>query len=589
MLENTAIFLAAAVALVPIFKRLGLGSVLGYLAAGAIIGPSGLGLIDDVASTMRFAEFGVVLLLFLIGLELEPSRLWRLRGTVFGLGAAQVLISTAVLALVGWLSGADPVAAGIGGAALAMSSTAFATQILGERHELSRPHGQAAFGILLFQDLAAIPLLALIPVLGTAHEGSESGHGHAPNYPMAMVVIVGLVLGGRFLLRPAFGLIARVRSHELSVAAALLVVIATAMLMESVGLSMALGAFLAGVLLADSEYRHELEANIEPFKGLLLGLFFIAVGMSANLGLLLSEPLIIVGIAVSIVAVKAVVLFGLGTFSKLDRPSSLGLAVSISQGGEFAFVIFGAALSADILDSSTIERLIVAVTLSMMMTPLLFMARDAYLARTEKKEMRPFDDIRVDGSDVVIAGFGRFGQIVGRVLRLKHISFTALDNNPEHIDFLRRFGNRVHYGDASRLDLLRSAKVEEARVFVLAIDDFEASMRTLRTVKEHFPHVKIVARARNRQHAYALLGAGVETVIRETFAGSVEAAGATLLELGVTPALTRAALKTFVEYDERAVRELAQHREDESKLIASAQKYSTELERIFDADAASGN
>ncbi len=593
MLENTAIFLAAAVALVPIFKRLGLGSVLGYLAAGAIIGPSGLGLIDDVTSTMRFAEFGVVLLLFLIGLELEPSRLWRMRGAVFGLGAAQVVISGALLALGGWLLGADPIAAGVGGAALAMSSTAFATQILGEKHELSRPHGQAAFGILLFQDLAAIPLLAVIPLLGAGAAMSEGesghGHGHAPNYPMAFLVIVGLVLAGRFLLRPAFGLIARVRSHELSVAAALLVVIATAMLMEWVGLSMALGAFLAGVLLADSEYRHELEANIEPFKGLLLGLFFIAVGMSANLGLLVSEPLSIVGIALGIVALKAAVLYGLGVFTKLDRASSLGLSVSISQGGEFAFVIFGAALSGGLLDATTIERLIVAVTLSMMLTPLLFMARDAYLVRSEKKDDRPFDDIRVDGSDVVIAGFGRFGQIVGRVLRLKHISFTALDNNPEHIDFLRRFGNQVHYGDASRLDLLRAAKVSEARVFVLAIDDFEASMRTLRTVQEHFPHVKIVARARNRQHAYALLGAGVKTVIRETFAGSVEAAGATLLELGVTPAHTRAAIKTFVEYDERAVKDLAQHREDETKLIASAKKYSAELERIFDADVASGH
>lgn len=583
MIEHIAIYLAAAVVAVPLFKRLGLGSVLGYLAAGAAIGPSGLGWIDDVESTLHFAEFGVVLLLFIIGLELEPSRLWRLRGLVFGLGGAQIALTTAVLTGLAVALGLPWRGGLVAGLALAMSSTAFATQILGEKHEMATPHGRAAFGILLFQDLAAIPVLALVPVLGSGGGASERGVG--AQLGIAIAVIVALVVGGRLLLRPAFGLVARARSHELSVASALLVVIATAIVMEHAGLSMALGAFIAGVLLADSEYRHELESNIEPFKGLLLGLFFIAVGMSANLGLLVSEPLVVLGLALGLVAVKLAVLIVLGRVAKLDAESAGSLGVAISQGGEFAFVIFGVASGNAILSGPTVERLVVAVTISMVLTPLLFLLRDRIRVQLEaRREKREFDAIDEDGSQVIIAGFGRFGQIVGRVLRLRRIRFTALDNNPEHIDFLRRFGNKIYYGDASRLDLLRAARIEQARVFVLAIDDFEASMRTLRVVQQHFPHVRIVARARNRQHAYALLGAGVDTVIRETFAGSVDAARATLVELGVPTSEARGAVERFADYDERMVREMFVHRDDEKKLIASAKQYAAELERIFESD-----
>ena len=588
LLQHTAIFLATAVVAVPLFKRLGLGSVLGYLVGGAVIGPSGLALIDEVESTLHFAEFGVVLLLFIIGLELQPSRLWRLRHAVFVMGGAQVLGSGALLGLAAWSLGLPAAAAGVAGLALAMSSTAFATQILGERRELTVPHGRAAFGILLFQDLAAIPLLAIVPLLGAsaaAAQGDE-GHGGLAGLGLAALVIAALVVVGRTLLRPAFRVIAAARSHELSVGAALLVVLATALLMEWVGLSMALGAFIAGVLLADSEYRHELEANIEPFKGLLLGLFFLAVGMSADLALLLAHPLEIAALTVGLVAVKALVLFALGRASGQAPSSAAALAVALSQGGEFAFVIFGVAVEAAVLDRSRVDLMIVVVTLSMVLTPLLFIALDRALARrAAAAERRPFDALPEDGSQVLIAGFGRFGQIVARVLRSRRISFTALDVSPEHVDFVRRFGNQIYYGDASRLDLLRAARADTARLFILAIDDVEASLRTLRTVQEHFPHLRVIARARNRQHAYALLGAGVEIVIRETFAASLDAARRALEELGVSPADAARAAERFAAYDERAVQEMYVHRDDTAKLIASARSYTEELERLFEDDA----
>ena len=589
MLEAAAIFLAAAVVAVPLFKRLGLGLVLGYLAAGAVIGPSGIGLVSDVESTLHVAEFGVVLLLFIIGLELQPARLWQMRSTVFGLGGLQVALTMLVIGGIALALGTTWQAALVSGLALAMSSTAFATQILGEKGEMGTPHGRAAFGVLLFQDVVAIPALALVPLLGTAP--ASAGESTSPAWmkvAIAVGTIVGLVVLGRIVLRPAFRFIARVRTHELSVAAALLVVVGTSLVMHAVGLSMALGAFIAGVLLADSEYRHELEANIEPFKGLLLGLFFMAVGMSANLRLLLEQPLQIVGLAIGLVLVKLVVLALLGRLYGQSRASAVSFGISISQGGEFAFVIFSVALGAAVITSGLAEVLVVVVTLSMVITPLLFMLRDRLQKRLEKtSEKRAFDEIHEDGSRVIIAGMGRFGQVIARILRLRKIPFTALDSSPEHIDFVRRFGNVVYYGDASRLDLLRAAKADQAKVFVLAIDDFEGSMRTLHVVKEHFPHLKIVARARNRQHAYALYGAGVQTVIRETFAGSVEAARRTLEELGLASTDADRTVARFASYDEKMVQESFVHRDDQAKLIASAKKYSEELERIFEEDARS--
>lgn len=579
-----AVFLAAAVVAVPLSKRLGLGSVLGYLGAGVIIGPSALGLVHEVHETLHFAELGVVFLLFLIGLELQPSRLWALRGAVFGLGGAQVGLSAVVLGGVAFALGVPWQGALVVGVALAMSSTAFGTQILTEKNELKAPHGRSAFAILLFQDLAAIPVLALTPMLGPEARHEDARDPWLQGLLVAGV-LVGLVLVGRFALRPALRFVAQAKSHELSVASALLVVIGTAIVMDQVGLSMALGAFVAGVLLADSEYRHELEANLDPFKGLLLGLFFIAVGMSANLEVLVSHPLLVAALAVGLVAVKLAVLYGLGRWRGHDQRGALGLGVAISQGGEFAFVIFAVATEAHVLAGETVELLVVVVTLSMMLTPLAFALRDRAMAAMERGDGRPFDEIDDDAQKVIIAGFGRWGQMVGRVLRMKGIAFTALDASPEHVDFIRRFGNRIHYGDASRLELLRAAKAEEARVFVLGIDDFEASMRTLHTVREHFPHLRIVARARNRQHAYALLGAGVDTVIRETLAGSLDAARLTLEALGVEADEAESVVRRFAEYDERQLRDTVEHRDDEKKLIESAKRYAAELERILEEDA----
>ncbi|MDI3290263.1 monovalent cation:proton antiporter-2 (CPA2) family protein [Polyangium sp. 15x6] len=587
MLTQSAIFLVAAVVAVSVFRRIGLGTVLGYLAAGALIGPSGLRLIQDVDQILHTAELGVVFLLFLIGLELQPSRLWSMRGTVFGLGGAQVALTTAAITLLGLALGAPFPAAVVAGVGVSMSSTAIATQILGEKNELGTPHGRTGFGILLFQDVAAIPVLALVPLLGaapSASTGSPLTHGL-----VIVAVIAGLVISGRYLLRPAFRFIAEAQSHELSTATALLVVLGTALIMASVGLSMALGAFIAGVLLADSEYRHELEADIEPFKGLLLGLFFMAVGMSANLRLIKDRPLLVIGLVIALVLVKMVVLSTLGVAAKLSRRSATSLGVAISQGGEFAFVIFGVARGAKVMQPETVELLIVVVTLSMAMTPLLFLARDGITKRLAAADRRSFDKIYDEGSSVIIAGFGRFGQIVGRILRLKHIPFTALDASPTHVDFVRRYGNEIYYGDASRVDLLRAAGAERARLIVLAIDDMDASMRTLHVVQSHFPHLRIVARARNRQHAYALLGAGVTNIIRETFAGSLEAAMITLEELGLPSDDARETVRMFAEYDEAQIRKVYVHRHDEKALVESAKQYGAELERIFEEDAAHRN
>ena len=583
MLTHSAIFLGAAVVAVPLFKRLGLGSVLGYLAAGTVIGPSGLGFIHEVHETLEFAEFGVVLLLFLIGLELRPARLMALKTTVFGLGGAQVLLTAALVGAVALAFGASLPMAVVSGVALAMSSTAFATQVLSEKKELGTRHGRAAFGILLFQDLAAIPALALLPLLGPSDPAARSDGSRAV---LAVLVILGVIVAGRVLLRPLLRVVANAKSHELSAASALLVVVLTSLVMQSVGLSMALGAFLAGVLLADSEYRHELEANIEPFKGLLLGLFFIAVGMSADLSVLVTHPLSVGGMVLGLVLVKFAVLYGIGRVAGEDKSSAASLGVAISQGGEFAFVLFGVARSAGVTSDDDTKLLVVVVTLSMAVTPLLFIARDrvnAYLAKRSAR--REYDAIPDEGSQVIIAGFGRFGQITARVLRLKHIPFTALDVSPNQVDFVRRFGNKIYYGDASRVDLLRSARADQAKVFVLAIDDMEASMRTLGVVQEHFPHLKIVARARNRQHAYALLAAGVEVVIRENFAGSLEAATATLEGLGFEPDEARRTTSQFAEHDERMVRRTFALKDDQEALIRAAKEYSAELERLFDEDA----
>jgi monovalent cation:proton antiporter-2 (CPA2) family protein len=586
VLSEAAIFLAAAVVTVPLFRRFRLGAVLGYLAAGVIIGPWGLKFVSAVDNVMHFAELGVVLLLFVIGLELQPSRLWVLRRSVFGLGSAQVLVTGVVVGAIALTLGMNFDAALVIGLGLAMSSTAFVLQILAEKGQLTARHGRSSFAILLFQDLAVIPLLALIPLLG-AGDAHAAGSSVWLGALKAIGVIIAVVAGGRYLLRPVLQAIAASGIQEIFTAASLLVVIGTSLLMTSVGLSMSLGAFLAGVLLADSEYRHELEADIEPFKGLLLGLFFISVGMSADLGLILSHPFAIIGATIALMAVKAAILLGLGRFSGHNWESSRGLAVALCQGGEFAFVLFGLAADNGIMGRTLTDSLVIVVTLSMALTPLAFAFNDVLLARWLRKPApeERFDTIEESDNRVIIAGFGRVGQIVGRLLRAKRISFTALDKSAEQVETVRRFGSRPYYGDASRIDLLRAAGAEKAEILVLAIDDVEASLHTAENARRHFPRLKIYARARNRFHAYRLMDIGVDFLMRETFVSSLELAQNVMLGLGLPQWEARDAMETFRRHDERQLESQHAVYHDETQLIQNSKDAHKELEGIFDADS----
>ncbi|MDQ3264745.1 MAG: monovalent cation:proton antiporter-2 (CPA2) family protein [Myxococcota bacterium] len=585
-LTQVLVLLAAVVVAVPLFKRLGLGSVLGYLAAGVVLGPSVLGVVTDVEGTFHLAELGVVLLLFLIGLELQPSRLWGMRQAVFGLGGAQVVGTTVVLGGVGLLFGLPLPTALVVGVGLSLSSTAFAMQLLAEKGQLTSGFGRASFSILLFQDLAVIPVMALLPVLGTAAPGVPS-RGWV-QYLLMLGALAVVVTMGRFLMKPLFRMVAATHSQEVFTATALLVAVGTAALMGAAGLSMALGAFLAGVLLAESEYRHELEADIEPFKGLLLGLFFMTVGMSVKLGILAQSPLGVLGLVVGLVAIKALCLFLLGRVWLKETPGALNLAVAISQGGEFAFVLFGLAVTYGLMPRQLSDLLVVVVSLSMAVTPPLYIALERWvLPRLKKPAPREYDALPDQEVRVVIAGFGRVGQVVGRVLRAKRIAFTAIDKSAEHIDFVRKFGNQVFYGDAGRLDLLRAAKVDRAQVFVLAIDDVEASLRTVATVKQHFPQVTIFARARNRQHAYALMDLGVKHVMRETFLSSLEMTGEILISLGASHAETRRVMNRFQEHDEQLLLQTYKFRQDLPRLQAAAEGARAELEQIFASDSES--
>lgn len=568
----------------PLSKRLGFGAILGYLAAGLAIGPGGFALISEVDAVLHFAEFGVVLLLFVIGLELQPSRLWAMRKSVFGLGMAQVLITAVPLGIAALLYGQRFETAVIIGLSLALSSTAFALQSLAEKNELTTRHGRSAFSILLFQDLAVIPLLALIPLLAPGDAGGESAGGWI-DAVIVIAVLVAIVVGGRYLLRYALRIVAVTKVREIFTAMALLTVTGTALAVEAVGLSMALGAFLAGVLLADSEYRHALEADIEPFKGLLLGLFFIAVGMSLNIALIAERPFEIVGWVIFLMTTKAVVLMLLGRMTGLSWSSARNLAAAISQGGEFAFVIFGIAVAAQLMDGGLSDLLIVVVTLSMAATPLLAAANNRLFARRSSGGGEgPAEPEPLEESQVIIAGFGRFGQIVARILRARKIGFTSLDASAEQVDFVKRFGSKIYYGDASRLDLLRAAQADKAEIFVLAIDDVEASLRTAETVVENFPNLTVYARARNRKHAHQLMDLGVKIIRRETLHASLDLSQAVLRGLGLSQHEAERTVKTFQEHDERRL--LMQHAEhnDEEKMIYLAKKAAEELEELFEED-----
>ncbi len=555
--------------------------MLGYLAAGIVIGPGVLKLVSDPESILHFAELGVVFLLFIIGLELQPSRLWVLRKMVFGLGTAQVLLTAVAITAAAFWLGLEFRSAVTVGLILSLSSTAFVLQMLAERKQLSTTHGRASFAILLLQDLAVIPLIALLPMLGQSGDAGMN----LQSVMIAVLTIGGLIIGGRYLLRPVLRIAARTDIPEIFTATALLVVIGAALLMQFAGMSMVLGAFISGMLLADSEYRHELEANIAPFKGLLLGLFFIAVGMTVNLGLLMQEPVTILAIVAILMVVKAAVLFPLARiFDICDTPGAVKLAVVLAQGGEFAFVLFGIVGRGGALDPALIDRLILAVAVSMLLTPIAYLLSERLTGKLEKQEAQDFDEIDDGHQPVIIAGFGRVGQIAGRLLSGTGQSFTALESDSAQVDIVRRYGNKVYYGDASKLDLLRAAGADKAKLFILAIADIEDSMRTAETVRSHFPDLEIIARARNRRHEYHLMDLGIEKIFRENLLSSLAMGEQALRSLGMAAQEAANAVEMFRSHDERLIREQHAVQHDEEKVIQSAKDTAVELELLLRND-----
>ena len=588
MLSTLVALLVASVAFVPVSRRLGLGSVLGYLVAGAAIGPAGLGLVRDVADIAGVAELGVVMLLFLIGLELRPRRLWVMRRAVFGLGVAQVLGTAALLAVLSHAAGIAWRGAAVLGAGLALSSTAIVLPMLAERDLLQGRAGRDAFAVLLLQDLAFIPLVALVPLLAGAPSGLHAGAAASMPWlrvAQAAMAIAAILAGGRFLLPVVFRAVGGTRTPEVFTATALLVVVGTAFLASSAGLSMSLGAFLAGVLLSGSEYRHELQADIEPFEGLLLGFFFMSVGMAAQLGLLAAHPAAIAAGVAGLLCAKAAVAFALARLAGQDRTAAARFALALPQGSEFSFVLFAAAVAVGALSPAQADGATLVIALSMAATPVLFSASERFLLPRLAPRAEPeYDAIDAEPMPVIICGFGRVGQIVGRVLRMQDIGFVALERDAAQIDVLRRFGSKVYYGDAARADLLRAAGAEAARVLVIAVDDMEAALRVADIARRQFPHLRIVARARNRRHAHLLMDRGVAGLVRETFHSSLRLTGLALDALDLDPAASRDALALFAAHDERSLLASHAYHEDEAQLIQNARQQAAELTELFQAD-----
>jgi len=574
-LVNSLIYLGAAVLVVPLSKALGLGSIIGYLVAGIAIGPWGLGLVTNVQDILHFAEFGVVLMLFLVGLELEPKRLWNLRRPIFGWGAAQVLSCAAVLFVLGWAVGTSWRVALVGALGLALSSTAIALQVFGERNLLKTASGQAGFSILLFQDVAAIPILALLPLLAGDAAGDASASGAARLLEALKIigVIGGIVLGGRLALRPLLRWIARSNTPEIFTAASLLLVVAIAALMQIIGLSMALGAFLAGVLLAESEYRRELETDIEPFKGLLLGLFFIAVGMSIDFGVLMRHPGMMALLVVSFMIIKLAVIYALAKAMDIAYQQRPVFTLLLAQGGEFAFVVFQAA-GPDVLPPETASLLIASVALSMLVSPLLLVAIDKFiLPRYDLMGGKALEEIsEQQEGKVLICGFGRYGQIIGRLMLANAMPVTVLDHDADTVEGLREFGFRVFYGDATRLDLLRIAGAGSAKAIVVAVDDIEQSLEIVDLVREHFPQAEIIARARNVAHYYQLRDRNVERIEREVFESSLRSARSVLEVLGWPAHEARHAAMRFRQRNIGITDAGYPHYKDRAKLIAVAKE-----------------
>lgn len=578
MLLAGVLFLFAAVVTVPLAARLGIGAVLGYLLAGIAIGPWGLGFISDVDEILHFSELGVVFLMFIIGLELNPAKLWQLRRSIFGVGAAQVLISAGVLAALLMVTRFSWQAALVGGIGLAMSSTAMALQLMRDKGMNRSESGQLGFSVLLFQDLAVIPALALVPLLA----GKADEHLDWANVGLKVLAFAGMLIGGRYLLRPVFRFIASSGVREVFTAATLLLVLGSALFMDALGLSMALGTFIAGVLLAESEYRHELEIAIDPFKGLLLGLFFISVGMALNLGVLYTHILVVITGVVVLVAVKMAVLFGLAKIYGLRDSERLQFSGVLSQGGEFAFVLFSSASSQRLFHGDQMALLLVTVTLSMMTTPLLMKQIDKILARRFNAADGADEQhwVEDDKPQVIIVGFGRFGQVIGRLLMANKMRITVLERDISSVNLMRKYGYKVYYGDATQLELLRSAGAEQAKSIVITSNEPEDTLKIVHLCQQHFPHLAILARARGRFEAHELLQAGVTQFSRETFSSALELGRKTLISLGLHPHQAQRAQLHFRRLDMRMLRELMPIHTDSAQ-ISRVREARRELEEIF--------
>ena len=576
------IYLGAAVLAVPLARALGLGSIIGYLAAGIAIGPWGLKLVTDPQSIVGFAEFGVVLMLFLVGLELEPKRLWALRRPIFGWGSVQLFGSAALLLAVAVLFGVDWRLALVAGLALAMSSTAIGLSVMGERNMLPTTAGQSVLSVMLLQDVAAIPILALVPLLAVGGAVSD-GNGWI-SAAKAFGVILAIIFGGRLLLRPALRWIAGSKTPEIFTAASLLLVVATAALMHSVGLSMALGAFLAGVLLAESEYRRELETDLEPFKGLLLGLFFIAVGMGIDFAVVLAQPWTVAAVVIGFLIVKALVLVAMARLMPVPLAEAPGFVILLAQGGEFGFVVLQAAQGANVVNAGSASLLTAAIAISMVLTPLLLLLTDRFIApRLAARRSGPklAEISEPQNAPIIICGFGRYGQIVGRLIQAGGLSATVLDHSAEAVEGLRKFGWRTYYGDATRLDLLRTAGAAKARVIVVAIDGIEQSLKVVDLAKEHFPQAVLVTRARNAQHWYQLHARGVEHIERETL-DSALMSGRTVMEaMGWEPHAARTQALRFRRHSIELMKQMAPHQGNEKQLIAVAKQGRQQLEELW--------
>ena len=581
---NLIVFLSAAVICVPISKKLGLGAVLGYLIAGLLIGPHGFGFISDVESVLSFSEFGVVLLLFVIGLELNPKKLWTMRVPIFGLGGLQVVINSVLISGAAYLLGCAPATSALIGMGFSLSSTAIALQILNEKKLLGSSGGQSSFSVLLFQDISVIPMLALVPLLASGLNGM--GNDALKTFAYTVIIILVTLIAARYLLRPILHFIASLHLREIFTAMTLLLVLAMAFLMQSLNISMALGAFLAGVLLADSEYRHALETDIEPFKGLLLGLFFISVGMSVKLSSFLQQPFLILGLVIGVLLLKIGVHLGLARLFNLPQGQRKFFALVISQVGEFAFVLFGAGAAVNLIEPALQDILLTVVTLSMLTTPLVMLVYDRIICSFEQGSLQEADVIENDNDKVIIAGFGRFGQIIGRLLHANKITATVLDYEPEQINLLRRFGFKVYYGDATRLDLLEAAGIAQAEILIVAIDEVDSNIALAKLAKEHYPHLKVFARARNIQHVFELMDLKVEGIERETFEASLRMGTQVLQNLGWSPYESVKAAHIFRNHNIQVNEELYKTRQTESpEFVTQAKQARDDLAKMFEEES----